>query len=102
MLRFARSAVLLLGFAALTLAQDAPDPFLAERILPQNALIHLSVPQSAFLADDYAKSNLAKLIQDPEVRPFIASFESWWKRRKTQPVQANGLVTLSYNDQARQ
>jgi len=102
MLRFARSAVLLLGFAALTLAQDVPDPFLAERILPQNALIHLSIPQSAFLADDYSKSNLAKLIQDPEVRPFIASFESWWKRRKTQPVQANGRVIPSYNDQARQ
>ncbi|HUR38099.1 MAG TPA: DUF2950 family protein, partial [Planctomycetota bacterium] len=102
MLKFARSAVLLLGFAALTLAQDAPDPFLAERILPQNALIHLSIPQSAALADDYAKSNLAKLIQDPEVRPFIASFESWWKRRKTQPVQVNGQALPSYNDQARQ
>jgi hypothetical protein len=100
--RFVRSAVLLLAFAALSLAQDAPDPFLGERILPQNALIHLSIPQTATLADDYAKSNLAKLIQDPEIRPFLASFETWWKRRKTQPVQAGGRVIPSYNDQARE
>lgn len=102
MLRFARSAALVLGFAALSLAQDAPDPFLAERILPQNALLHLSIPQSASISDDYAKSNLSKLLHDPEVRPFIASFESWWKRRKTQPVQVGGRVTPSLNDQARE
>ncbi len=102
MRRFTRPAALLLAFAALSLAQDAPDPFLAERILPQNALIHLSIPQSATIADDYAKSNLAKLIQDPEVRPFIASFETWWNRRKTQPVNAGGRVTPSFNDQARE
>jgi len=100
--RFARPVLLLLASAALSLAQEAPDPFLAEKILPQNALIHLSIPQTAGLADDYAKSNLAKLIQDPEVRPFIASFESWWIRRKTQPVNVRGRVSPSFNEQARQ
>ncbi|HLY75394.1 MAG TPA: DUF2950 family protein [Planctomycetota bacterium] len=93
-----RSAAVILALASLSLAQEAPDPFLAERILAQNALIHLSVPQSASISGDYAKSNLAKLLDHPEVRPFIASFESWWKRRKTEPV-AN---KPSLNDQSRE
>ena len=95
---YARSAALILAFASLTLAQEAPDPFLAERILPQNALVHLSIPQSAALSADYEQSNLARLVHDPEVRPFIASLESWWIRRKTQP--AGGRP--SFNDQARE
>jgi hypothetical protein len=95
---YARSAALILALASLTLAQDAPDPFLAERILPQNALVHLAIPQSAFLSGDYAKSNLSRLVNDPEVRPFVASFESWWIRRKTQP--AGGRP--SFNDQVRE
>jgi hypothetical protein len=93
-----RSTALILAFASLSLAQEAPDPFLAERILAQNALIHLSIPQSASISDDYARSNLAKLVNHPEVRPFIASFESWWKRRKTQPAGDKP----SLNDQSRE
>jgi hypothetical protein len=98
MRRTARSATLILAFATLCIAQEAPDPFFPEKILAQNALIHLSIPQSAFLSADYAQSNLSKLLNDPEVRPFIASFETWWKRRKTQP--AGGAP--SFNDRARQ
>jgi hypothetical protein len=94
----ARSMALTLALASLTLAQDAPDPFLPERILPQNALIHLSIPQSPSISDDYAKSNLSKLVNDPEVRPFVASFESWWNRRKTMPAGNSP----SFNDQARE
>jgi len=93
-----RAAVLILGFASLTMAQEAPDPFLAEKILPQNALVYLSIPQSGFLADDYAKSNLAKLVDHPEIRSFVGPLENWWKRRKTQPVQAGGRITPSFND----
>jgi len=95
---YSRFAALFLALASLSLAQEPPDPFLPERILAQNALVHLSIPQSAFLSDDYAKSNLSKLANHPEVRPFVASFESWWKRRKTQP--AGGKP--SFNDQARE
>ena len=95
---YSRSAALFLALASLSVAQEAPDPFLPERILGQNALIHLSIPQSASLSDDYAKSNLSKLVNHPEIRPFVASFESWWKRRKTQP--AGGKP--SFNDQARE
>jgi hypothetical protein len=83
---FARAAALLLVLASLTLAQEAPDPFLAERILPQNALVYLSIPQSASISDDYAKSNLSKLINHPEVRAFTGPLENWWKKRKTQPA----------------
>jgi hypothetical protein len=83
----ARSAALLLVLASLTLAQEAPDPFLAERILPQNTLVYLSIPQSASISDDYAKSNLSKLINHPEIRAFTGPLENWWKRRKTQPAQ---------------
>ncbi|HEV3028004.1 MAG TPA: DUF3352 domain-containing protein, partial [Planctomycetota bacterium] len=93
-----RSAALILALASLSLAQEAPDPFLAERILAGNALVHLSIPQSASITDDYATSNLSKLVHHPEVRPFVASFEAWWQRRKTQP--AGGKPSL--NDQSRE
>lgn len=82
---YARSAALILALVSLSLAQEAPDPFLAERILAQNALVHLSLPQTAAIADDYSKSNLHKLIHHPEVRGFVASFETWFHKRKTQP-----------------
>src|SRR6185295_7449923 len=80
-----RAAVLTLALGSLTLAQDAPDPFLAERILPQNALVFLSIPQSAAASQDYAKSNLAKLVNHPEIRSFTAPLEAWIQKRKTQP-----------------
>src|SRR5436190_7019354 len=94
----ARSAALVLTLASLSLAQEAPDPFLPERILAPNALVHLSVPQSASISEDYAKSNLAKLVNHPEVKGFWDSFNSWWTRRRTQP--AGGQP--SFNDQAKQ
>jgi hypothetical protein len=97
-----RAVVLILGIASLTMAQEAPDPFLAERILPQNALVFLSIPQSSFLSAEYAKSNLAKLVDHPEIRSFIGPLESWWKRRKTLPVQAAGRMTPSFNDQIKE
>jgi hypothetical protein len=97
----ARATVLLLALASLTLAQEAPDPFLAERILPQNALMFLSVPQSSAVTEDYAKSNLARLMNHPEVKSFLAPFEAWVKKRKTQPTQAGGRPGPSLNDQAK-
>src|SRR5438046_766799 len=98
---FARAALLLLPLASLTLAQEAPDPFLAERILPQNALLYLSMPQSASISKDYANSNLAKLINHPEIKAFTGSFESWLTKRKTQPTPAGGQPGPSLNDQAK-
>lgn len=99
---YARSAALMFALASLTIAQEAPDPFLPERILGRNALLHLSIPQSASLSGDYAKSNLSKLVNHPEVRGFVASFESWFQKRKTQPVQKNGRQEPSWNDMARE
>src|SRR5678815_3241354 len=97
----ARAAALVLLLATMSLAQEAPDPFLAERILPQNALAFLSIPQSAGLADDYAKSNLAKMIEHPEVKSFTEPLEKWWKKRKTQAVQDNGRAIPSFNEQCK-
>jgi hypothetical protein len=97
----ARAAALVLALATLTLAQEAPDPFLPERILPQNALVHLSVPESAAVSQDFAKSNLAKLLNHPEIKSFTAPFEAWLNRRKTQPTQAGGRPSPSLNDQAK-
>jgi len=48
----ARTLALGLVLATLTLAQEAPDSFLAERILPQNALVFLTIPQSALVTGD--------------------------------------------------
>jgi hypothetical protein len=101
MLPFARVSALIVALASLTLAQEAPDPFLAERILPQNALVFLSVPQSASISEDYAKSNLAKLVNHPEVKSFIAPFEAWLNKRKTQPAQAGGRATPPFNEQSK-
>jgi len=98
---FARAAALVLALASLTLAQESPDPFLAERILPQNALVFLSIPQSASISEDYAKSNLAKLVNNPEMKSFTAPLEAWVKKRKTQPTQAGGRPGPSLNDQAK-
>ena len=96
-----RAAALVLALVTMTVAQEAPDPFLPERILPQNALVFLSVPQTAGLSDDYAKSNLAKMINHPEVKAFTDPLEKWWKKRKTQPVQADGRMMPSFNEQCK-
>src|SRR5437870_11120184 len=96
-----RAAALVVTLATLTPAQDAPDPFLPERILPQNALVYLSIPQSASISDDYAKSNLAKLANHPEIKSFTAPFEAWLKKRKTQPAQAGGRTTPPFNEQSK-
>jgi hypothetical protein len=98
---FARAAALLAALAALALAQEAPDPFLPERILPPNALVYLSVPQSASVSQDYAASNLAKLLKHPEIQGFTAPFEAWLNRRKSQPIQAGGRPGPSLNEQAK-
>jgi hypothetical protein len=98
---YARAAALVLALATLCLAQEAPDPFLPERILPQNALVFLSVPQSAAVSQDYAGSNLAKLLAHPEVKGFLAPFEAWVNRRKTQPAPAGGRPVPSLNEQAK-
>ncbi|HVE40012.1 MAG TPA: hypothetical protein VNM14_09010 [Planctomycetota bacterium] len=98
---FARAAALVLALATLTLAQEAPDPFLPERILPQNALVHLSIPQTAAVTQDYAGSNLATLMNHPEIKSFTAPFEAWVNRRKTQPTQAGGRPGPSLNEQAK-
>jgi hypothetical protein len=97
----ARAAVLVLALVTLTVAQEAPDPFLPERILPQNALAFLSIPQSATISEDYAKSNLAKMVNHPEVKAFTDPLEKWWKKRKTQAIQANGRVIPSFNEQSK-
>src|SRR6185295_2056646 len=97
-----RTAALGLALATLTIAQEAPDSFLAERILAPNALLFLSLPQSASITDDYAKSNLAKLVNHPEIKSFTGPLESWWKKRKTQPANVGGRMTPSYNEMARQ
>ena len=86
-----RAAVLSLFLAALTIAQEAPDAFLAERILAPNALVFLSVPQTAAVSEDYAKSNLAALVNHPEIKSFTGPLESWWKKRKTQPANVGGF-----------
>ncbi len=96
-----RAALLTLALASITLAQDKADPFLPERILPQNALLYLSIPQSASISEDYAKSNLSRLWNHPEVRGFIGSFESWWKKRKTQPTLVGGQAMPSFNDRCK-
>ncbi len=70
--------------AALAVGQGAPDPFLMERLLPQDALLYVSVPQSASLAEDYKKSHLARLVDHPEIRAFTAPVEAWWKKRKNE------------------
>jgi len=98
---FARAAALVLALATLTIAQEAPDPFLPERILPQNALVFLSIPQSAAVSQDYGGSNLAKLINHPEIKGFTAPFEAWLNRRKTQPTQAGGRPGPSLNEQSK-
>src|SRR5947207_7547328 len=98
---FARAAALVLTLATLTLAQEAPDPFLPERLLPQNALMFLSIPQSATVSQDYAKSNLAKLLNHPEVKAFTAPFEAWVNRRKTQPAPPGGRPAPSLNAQSK-
>ncbi|RPH48695.1 MAG: hypothetical protein EHM91_03980, partial [Planctomycetota bacterium] len=97
----ARPVVLVLALVTMTVAQEAPDPFLPERILPQNALVFVSIPQSAGLSDDYAKSNLAAMLRHPEVKAFTDPLETWWKKRKTQAVQANGRVIPSFNEQCK-
>lgn len=97
-----RTAVLGFTLATLTFAQEAPDSFLAERILPPNALLFLSVPQSASITDDYAKSNLAKMVNHPEIKGFTDPLLSWWKKRKTQPVNVGGRQTPSFNEMSKQ
>lgn len=97
----ARAGLLVLALAPLALAQDAPDPFLAERILPAHPLVFLSVPRSGSIAQDYAKSNLAKLVNHPEIQSFTAPLEAWVKKRKTQPAPPGGRPAPSLNDQAK-
>jgi hypothetical protein len=97
-----RAAVLGFALASITIAQEAPDSFLAERILPPNALLYLSLPQSASISDDYAKSNLAKLVNHPEIKGFTGPLEAWWKKRKTQPANVGGRMTPSFNDLSKQ
>ncbi|MBI3857825.1 MAG: hypothetical protein HY293_19260, partial [Planctomycetes bacterium] len=96
-----RVAALAFTLASITIAQEAPDSFLAERILPQNALVYLSLPQSASISDDYAKSNLAKLVNHPEIKSFTGPFEAWWKKRKTQPANVRGRMTPPFNEMAK-
>ena len=96
-----RAALLGLALAGLTIAQEPPDSFLAERILPPNALVYLSVPQTAAGSEDYAKSNLAALVNHPEIKSFTGPFESWWKKRKTQPANVGGRMEPSFNDMAK-
>src|SRR6185295_8557596 len=98
----ARLAPLALLIATLTFAQEAPDPFLAERILAPNPLVFISIPQTASISDDYAKSNLSKLVNHPEIKSFTDPLEKWWKRRKTQPVGPAGQQTPSFNEQSKQ
>jgi hypothetical protein len=81
-----RGAALALTLATLTLAQEAPDPFLAERILPQNALVYLSMPQNSWKSPEYATSNLFKLINHPEIKAFSEPIQKWLNKRKTQQV----------------
>src|SRR5258706_3373599 len=97
----ARSAALILALASLTLAQEEPDPFLAERILPQNPLVYLSIPQSATVAQDYAKSNLARLINHPEIKSFFQPFEAWLNKRKTKAAQGANGASPSFNEQSK-
>ena len=82
----ARALVLLAAIGTLTLAQEAPDPFLAERILPQNALVYLSMPRNSLKSPEHAASKLAKMINHPEIKSFIDSFQKWFEKRKTQRV----------------
>lgn len=98
---FARAAVLILALGSLTLAQDAPDSFLAERVLPQNALAFLSIPQSPATSADYAKSNLAKLVNHPEIKSFLAPFEAWVNKRKNQPAPAGARPAPPFNEQSK-
>ena len=99
---FARAAALAFAIASLSFAQEAPDPFLPERILAPNALVFFSVPQTAAISDDYAKSNLTKLVNHPEVKGFIAPFETWLNKRKTQPTNAGGRQGPSVNDMVKE
>jgi hypothetical protein len=67
--------------APVAFVQEGPDPFLMERVLPPGAILYLSIPQSPAASEGYLKSNLRAALEHPEVRPFIESFETWWKRR---------------------
>jgi hypothetical protein len=95
-------AALLTGLLApLAFVQEGPDPFLMERILPPGTLLYLSVPQSPAASEGYLKSNLRAALEHPEVRPFIESFETWWKRRKTEALPAANPQNPSWNDVVR-
>lgn len=87
---------LLLCLAAL--GQEAPDPFLMERVLPPGALLYLAVPQSARLSEDYRQSHLARFLENEEIRPFADSLLKWWKRRKNDGVRGEP----SWNELLRQ
>ena len=53
------------------------EPFLMEKILPQNALLHLSIPRSEKVALGYVGSNLKKMLDHPEIRGVIEPVEKY-------------------------
>jgi hypothetical protein len=95
-------AILLAALLApVAFVQEGPDPFLMERVLPPGAILYLSIPQSPAASEGYLKSNLRAALEHPEVRPFIESFEAWWKRRKTEALPAANPQSPSWNDAIR-
>lgn len=93
-----RAILLAALLAPVAFVQEGPDPFLMERVLPPGAILYLSIPQSPAASEGYRKSNLRAALEHPEIRPFIDSFETWWKRRKTEALPAANPQSLSWND----
>ena len=85
MLTAVRTAIFAALLAAFSFRQEAPDPFLLERVLPPEPLFYLSVPQSPRVSEGYRASHLRRLIENEEVKAFVEPLEAWWKKRRTDP-----------------
>lgn len=83
MLTAVRTALLATLLAAFPFRQEAPDPFLLERVLPPDPLFYLSVPQSPRVSRGYRASNLRRFMEHEEVKAFVEPLETWWKKRRS-------------------
>ena len=71
-----------LFFSPLLLSAEDPDPFFLEKLLPENTLLYLSIPNNAGVSEDYQKSTLHRLLQHPEVKSFLEPLEAYVAKRR--------------------
>ena len=78
--------------------QIAAAPPASDRLLPATTRGYVSVPDPSLAYEQWNKTQLGRLIDDPKMRPFVEDFRQQWKDRLSKSNRRLGLTLDDLRD----